>query len=279
MQKLKNSVIDAMMKLHMTKAEVDFMLELSHYQDDTGTVYGVYYKDMCQAIKISYETFYVVLRSLEQKQLITYQKDCHGDWDIRILNNDFSRGNYTDGYISTGHDLFYDQVFRAMKANEKLLALQLLKIVGASKRYYVNIENFFQKYCDVLGVAKRTLAVYLHSLKQFFKIAKKEGNYWITAKWTIYKENAPTDLRVLSDYLGRVASRRNRLTYTEKALKDTIFLIKQYRETLKEKTASVFLAAVRESIEKQNNDQKYRSKWERTLNPKFVHKLIIQKLG
>lgn len=267
-----------MLKLNMTKSEVDFMLELSHYQDDTGTVYGVYYKDMCQSIGISYETFYVVLRSLEQKKLISYRKDFYGDWDIRIMNNDFSHANYTDGYISTGHDLFYSIAFKALKANEKLLALQFLKIVGASKRYYVNTANFFKKYCDILGVARRTLALYLHSLKEFFGIVKKGENFAITAKATTYKENAPTDLKVLSDYLGKTACRRNRATYTVKAFQDTVSLMKQYSEKLKDRMASVFLLAVQESIEKQNS-KKPRGKWERTLNPKFVHKLIIQKIG
>ncbi len=279
MQKLKNSVIDAMIKLHMTKAEVDFVLELSHHQDDTGTVYGVYYKDVCKAINISYETFYVVLRSLEQKQLIKYEKNYYGDWDICIVNNDFSQGSYEEGYISTGHDLFYNKTFKTMKANEKLLAMQLLKIVGAGKRYHVGIEHFYEKYCELLGVAKRTLALYLHSLKSFFKMEKREGNYWITAQGTVYKENAPTDLNVLSDYLGITACRRNRITYTEETLRDTLILVRQYSEKLKEKIASVFLSAVRESIEKQNSSQKSRSSWDRTLNPKFVHKLILQKLG
>lgn len=52
MQKLKNTVLDKMLTAHLTKAEVDFMIEISHYQDDSGKVYGVYYKDVCEAIGI-----------------------------------------------------------------------------------------------------------------------------------------------------------------------------------------------------------------------------------
>ncbi len=272
MQKLKNSIIDAMIQLHMTKAEVDFMLELSHHQDETGKIFGVYYKDMCNSINISYDTFYTVMRSLIQKQLISAEKNYREDWDIIILNNDFSQGNYSGGYISTGHDLFYNSKFKSLKANEKLLAMQLFKIIGAGKRYHIGMTAFYQKYCDLLGIARRTLTIYLHSLKKFFKIELCNRNYRITALPGILKSNAPTDLSALSEYLGRTAVRRNRITYTEDAFIDTLFLIKQYGEHLREKTAEVFLRAVSESIELQNGSS--RCRWNRNLNPKFVHKLI-----
>lgn len=275
MQKLKNSVLDKMLQANLTKAEVDFMLEISHYQDDSGIIYGLYYKAVCKAIEISYETFYVTMRALADKGLISLRKAYYGDWDIIINGNDFSYpGALREGYISTGHDIFYNKEFRRLKAKEKLLAMQFIKIGGAGKRYHIGVELFYKKYAEMLQVTKRTIQVYLGRLKQFFSIGIKSKMYWITPLVAVFKNNAPKDIQRFAEHLGRVACRRNRATYTEESLQSTTDLVRQYAESLKTETGPRFLAAVKSSIEKVNEAVKDKSKWNRQLNPKFIHKLI-----
>lgn len=276
MQKLKNQVVDKMMRSHMTKAEVDFMLELSHFQDDKGKILGVYYKNVCTAIDISYETFYVTLDSLVNKGLLRKEKACYGDYDIVILNNDCSYpGAHQEGYVNTGIDLFYNQDFKKLKAGEKLLAMQFLKIAGAGERYYIGIKIFYEKYAELLNLTKRTLQTYLSRLKNFFKIMIKDRNYLIRLKEICHKYNAPSDMENFSEHLTKVACRRNRATYTTQEYKDTRRLISQCSPG---KTityiANAFLYAVRTSIERSNEQQSNKYKWNRQLNPKFIHKLL-----
>ncbi len=275
MQKLKNTFVDKMLVANLTKAEVDFLLEISHYQDDSGKVYGVYYKDICEATEMSHETFYVTMKSLAEKGLIRLVKAYYSDWDIVINDNDFTYPEaYNEGYISTGHDIFYNKKFRKLKAKEKLLAMQFIKIAGAGKRYHIGVDVLYDKYTKLFNVTKRTLQVYLGKLKQFFSVGIKNKMYWITPLVAVFKNNAPKDLQSMAEHLGHVACRRNRISYTGTEFKNTTDLVKQYATAAKERIADVFLSAVKNSIEKMNEQTPNRYKWNRQLNPKFVHKLI-----
>jgi len=69
MQKIKYGVLDKLLRADLSRAEMDFILHISHYQDDTGCVSGIYYRDICEALQISYQTFYDVLRSLQAKEI------------------------------------------------------------------------------------------------------------------------------------------------------------------------------------------------------------------
>ncbi len=275
MQKLKNKVLDKMLQANLTKAEVDFILEISHYQDESGTIYGVYYKDICKAISISHETFYVTMRTLAAKGLIEIEKDYFGDWNVIIVDNDFTYPEaLREGYINTGHDIFYNKGFRKLKAKEKLLAMQFLKIGGAGKKYHIGVEAFYDKYSKLLKVTKRSLQVYLGRLKAFFSIGIKDKMYWITPLKAVFKDFAPTDMQTFATHLSGVACRRNRAVFTPQNKKDISDLVKQYAERLKSDTAHIFLNAVKASIETANEAVANKSKWNRQLNPKFVHKLI-----
>lgn len=277
MQKLKNRVLDKMLQAHLTKAEINFILELSHYQDNIGKIYGVYYKDVCEAIGISYQTFYVTLQALNDKGLIAMDKSGCGDWDIVILDNDFSYpGALKEGYINTGHDIFYNKKFKDLKGNEQLLAMQFLKIAGAGKRYHIGVDLLYSKYSKLMQVSKRTIQTYLGRLKAFFSIGIKDKMYWITPLTAAFKDSAPTDILQLSQHLGEVACRRNKATYTGDEFKDTISLIKQYEQRFKQTTAGAFLQAVKSSIKKTNECVRNKKKWNRQLNPKFIHKLMLE---
>jgi len=279
-QKLKNRVLEKMMESQLTKAEVDFIIYISHYQDLFGRIYGVYYKDVCKAINVSYETFYVAMRSLVDKEIISVKKDYWGDWDITILDNDFSYPEAVkEGYVSTGHDIFYNIKFRELKANEKLLAMQFLKIAGAGKKnnhakYSIGVDVFYEKYEKILQVSKRTLQVYLGKLKAFFSIGIKDKLYWIRPLAAVFKEKAPTDIKNFSGWLCGVAFRRNRATYTKKSVVDTADLIAQYHGKVQKGIVQVFFQAVRQSIEKVNESIENKYKWNREINPKFIHKIM-----
>ena len=284
MQKLKNSIIDKMLHSHLSRAEVDFMLYLSHYQDEKGKIYGVYYRDACAALGISYETFYFTIESLVAKGFLRCEKASYSDFDLTILGNDFSQpGAYQDGYLSTGHSIFFDKAFLALKAGEKLLAMKILVIAGASNagKYYIAVEGFFEKYASCLQVTRRTIRTYLSKLKTFFSLTLSGKFYLFRPKDNCFKEKdqciLPSDQERFAEQLTRTACRRNRATYTDRDYKDAKALIRQYLARLRTDMAKVFLAAVEGSICKHNESITNKYKWDRRLNPKFIHKLILQK--
>ena len=64
MYKLKNTYIDRMISNKLTSNEIDFILHIAMYQDETGRVISVYYKDICAAISVSNQGFYNILNYL-----------------------------------------------------------------------------------------------------------------------------------------------------------------------------------------------------------------------
>jgi len=286
MQKLKNTVINRMLeahlKAHLTKAEVDFIIHISHYQDNRGRVTGLYYKDVCSSLDISFQTFYDVIRSLEDKQLIRVNKEYYGDWDITIQGNSFEDGKYDEGYISTGDDIFFDLDFKKLKVGEKLLLLQFLKITKNDKnggKYRIGLSLFQDKYCKLLDVTIRVLQRYLYTLKRFFSIGISKGQYFIRPLEGVgEKKQAPTDMQLFKEHIGAVIFRRQRASSTKEEYQDTIDLISQYADTLKDKITEVFQRAVEESIRLKNAGISNQYKWNRQINPKFIHKLISEKL-
>lgn len=301
MQKLKNSIVNRMLEEHLTGAEINLLLHISKYQEDQGRVCGVYYKDVCAAIGISYETFYTSLETLEKKGFIKRSRGAYGDSDIVILDNDCSCGEeWEKGYINTGNPLFYNPEFYRLKAGEKLLALQFFKNAGAG-HYHIGINKLYHDFSEKLGVKRRTIQQYLRRLKEYFSITLKDGILHVR-----YKEKYESERRKnLSSneefvlHVMRVAFRRSRIhmpapyqTMNQlirtseykplnlpKDLTDVKNLFRQYWPRHGTGLAAIFLRAVQRSLEKINDKQPNQYRWKREINPKLIHKCIIAELG
>lgn len=57
MNKLKNSYIDKMVSCQLSSKEIDFILYIAKFQNESGIISSVYYKDVCSAISISIQKF------------------------------------------------------------------------------------------------------------------------------------------------------------------------------------------------------------------------------
>ena len=184
--KIKYSLLDRLCNL--TNKEVDFLLYIAHYQDDYGRIRGIYYRDVCRACDMCKQTFYDVLRSLQQKSIITYVR-ADQDYNITILDNDFSyKGSYEEGYINVSRSVFDGERFNQLRAKEKILVLQLMKVTHENaKSFQIRTENFYRKYTELLGVTKKVLRGYLHSMRSFFSVGKKDGKYFITFLASVFK--------------------------------------------------------------------------------------------
>lgn len=280
MQKIKNSVLDKLMGAGLSRAEMDFLLYISRYQDNGGNVEGVYYKDVCDALHISYQTFYDVLHNLRKKEIIRFEKKFYGDWNVTILDNSFQKE--FSGYISTGDDLFINKSFLKCKPEEKLLAMEFLKIAknpNNGGKYRIKKETFQEKYCKIFRVTRRVLAHYLNHLKKFFSIGLKDGVYFIRPlRELAEKRQGKKDKELLKEHISHAVFRRQKASYTEESYRDAANLLLQYADSLKDNLIQAFQEAVSESICLRNAGIKNKYKWNRELNPKFIHKILKEKL-
>lgn len=281
-QKLKSSTFEKFMQSALTSSELNFLVYLSHFQDDTGTIIGVYYKDICEAIKISYQTFYDIIRNLSEKGIVSYKKKNYDDWDITILNNDFSYETaVNEGYISMGHDIFSDPEFFRLKAPEKLLAMHIMRVSGAGERNYcISVDKFYYKFSNALGVTKRALNGYIRNLQKFFSIGIKDGKICVTVLKRAKKNRSMSDKEAYSWHISKILFRRNRVktAENEKTFKDMTKLIKQYAGDYKDRIAEYIMDATRRSLQIRNTGIKSEYKWKREIIPRYVHYLLKEYL-
>lgn len=100
MEKISVEVLEKMMKKRLTKREVDFVLYVGRFQNEYGMAHGIYYRDLCKEVGLSFQGFYDCMRALQRKGIIEFQKRTYFDYDIEILDNSFAGNeNYGRGYV------------------------------------------------------------------------------------------------------------------------------------------------------------------------------------
>lgn len=289
MQKLKQSYLNRMLQASMTSNEVNFILYLSHYQSEEGEIIGVYYKDVCDALRISPQGFYDILRALETKELLTWKKNNYYDVDIKLTDNDFTGYNYKnlnkgEGYINTNYQLFYSEAFLELRGPEKLLAMDFLKNYLAGKRSYaINVKRFVEKYRKLLGVTRRTLISYVKMLKLFFSIGIKDGVYYITPLKAYREKNHRQEQDIYEVHQFCVGLRRNRIKEVpkkdSKSMKDMLGLFKQYSTYIKGFPHFNFSQVVYNMLEVINKEISNKYKWRRILNAALLNRELRLYLG
>ena len=172
---------DTLLKLNsVSEMEMNFFLQCVRYQDEHRRVIGVYYKEFMQVLGMkSKQTFYNVLRSLSEKNLLSYTQNVKGDFDIYLENRTFSQQKTPD-YIDLNKVLFQSKEFFKMKAHEKYMLLDLMRSTALNRGMRViSVKEFYHKYCNILQVSKRMIQVYLQTLRKYFSVHIKDGKYYI----------------------------------------------------------------------------------------------------
>lgn len=274
--KIKYALLKKWCEKKLTNKEIIFLLHIARFQDDFGRVFGIYYRDVCNECRMSIQTFYDVLYSLNNKGIITYNR-VRDDYDIVILENDMSyNGAYQEGYVNVSRKIFIEEKFRKLRANEKLLLLLFMSATHEDRRIHqIGISKFYKNYTSLLGVTKNILRTYLHSLKAFFGIWRKDGKYFIAfqpKKFKFERSVSETDQHL--GHVVRVNCRRSKIKeINERSFKDTIHIIKQYRKEARQQGKNI-LELIGECIANSVQNMKNRN-----LNEKYVHKLMRQQLG
>lgn len=222
LEKLKN----------ISSVEMDFLLYVARFQNLKGCVVGVHHKDVEEGADICKQSFYTAMRGLEGKGIIQVEKNNQSDWDITILDNDFSyEGAWHEGYVNLHRKVFHSPRFQELKAREKWMLMYFLKNTHEnSSSYCIGTKNFYKKFKEELGVSFRVLRSYLHSLRHFFSIGIKKGLYYITYKHSIFEPRLSEGLEnTWMKKFVMACCRRYRLSFDRKEVSDTAFLLKQYR--------------------------------------------------
>ena len=215
MYKLKNTYVDKMIQCKLTSREIDFLLHIALYQDETGRVESVYYRDICSQIDISIQKFYDIINSLVEKELIEFEKRNYKDLVVKLIDNDFSNVVYSkgiNGYINIAQNDFKNSKFKNLKAGAKLLYLFSQRFISGKHMF---VSKFYKEFCELFGISKKSLQLYVRELKQnkLLFISKKRNkayNYEMTMKRSsvlyfkgptssensLYKENLISHLKI-----------------------------------------------------------------------------------
>lgn len=290
MQKLYNKLIQKFINKKLTGYEIDFILYISQYQDDSGKITGVYYKDVIKALGMSAQEFYDVKNSLIKKGIIKSIKNSYWDHDIQILDNDFSNPDRDvhKGYLSTNQDIFYNQAFKELKPNAKLLAMEFMNITLATKMntgsncHKIGVDKFYEKYMSLFGVTKRAVQNYLKELRTFFSIGIKEGLYYITPKKLVYRTlGRKSENEKYNENEVVVACRRKkvRVSRQDATVSDVAKLVHQYKSRAKFLGLNI-LEVLKECIST-SIDTIFQRKSVPVdiLQPKHIHMLLKQQLN
>ena len=292
MQRIKLDVFQTLFTKNLTGNEIDFILALSHMQDERGCVCGLHYKEMMAETGMSAQAFYDCKKSLQEKRVIEVRPGKQ-DYDICLLGNDFTtytKQDYSDKqvkYVKTNSKLFADRNWKRLKPAQKLLAMDLYHISRASKgrTYRIGRQNFLEKYADrrnpdgsirrgKLGISERTLQKYLKMLKLYFYIGIKEGMYYITLRSVFAEEAVASENNQTYDRLVQVACRRNRIgACDKKEARQIRDVLVYYRKLLLEK--NIYILDIFTRMIETINAQRIRpAKWKRYLKKSLFHKIL-----
>ena len=278
--RIKYSLIDKLKNL--TSTEMDLFLYIAKYQRLNGFVAGVHNQDVCRATGMCKQSFYTAMRGLERKEIVKISRTSDIDYDFLILGNDFTGDDAfkagCEGYIDLSRSIFHKKQFQQLKAKEKWLLLYFLHCThDNSSSYRIGTGNFYKKFCTLLGVTKRMVRSYLHSLRAFFSVGIVKGIYYITYKRSVFNQKQGEQEKQEHEFFASALLRRNKIRkYNQEALAETAKLIKQYRGIAHDSGYNIFDVlekAVRESIPDESKPK------DRKLSYKYVHKLVRETLA
>lgn len=280
--------MDLAEKNHGTSGAFSLLMVLSRYQDPNGYVPGVYYKEVCEEMHCSVQTYYHSRYILEQMGLIRCQKSHSLDCDITIIGNDFPysdnrnpKKKKNDSYINTNQCVFHSDDFRKLKVQEMCLLCLFMAYTDSAGRkgaalYYRDLAEFYQEYTTLFGCTEKTLRGYLHTLKKFFPIKSRKHQTKSGKKYMLfvnsikpaYKElKGKSEETIYTERTVKVVIRREKIqSPDEDAIKDTAVLMRQYKKVLGGLEAGVkaVLSILKERI----------GRLHQTLEPALVHRLL-----
>lgn len=292
--KIKNKILTKLTNL--TECEWKLFEYMIRRQDNSGKVFGVHNKAVCQTTKMSKQSFYNALRGLAEKKVITYEAGVPEytvnpvakhkifgrsiDYNVTIIDNDFSyEGAEREGYVSLQRKLFRSKEYASLKANEKFLLFWFAHLTNENTQSYKRkAKEFLGQYSAMLGVSKRVVRSYMHTLKNFFAIGVKKGICYITYLHEKFEKDYSSNQRnnVQENYIQGLVRHMKIKKASTRDIKDTAYLMSQYDKLaelhgrdIKLLITKIICSCARKEKEPKN----------RVLNAKYIHKILRSELA
>lgn len=281
--KIKYEIIP---KLNTLSAkEWDLFLYLAqHMNQYNGYVEGVYYRDVMKVTGMCKQSFYNALKGLEEKDIVTVQKLSEVDYNVLILGNAFpDREEYKKGYVKLNRKAFRRRAFWKLKAHEKYMLMEFLKCTHENGRSMkIGVSTLYEKFRKILGVSDRVIRGYLHSLRKFFSIGIKDGNYFITYLHSVFRDDVrkKPEEAWYREHVVKKECWRNHIQYNDEVIESTAYLSRQYYDFFDGRSqiekimeaAKTLMLCIRTSVEG--------IRWkDRELQPKYIHILMRRAIG
>lgn len=286
-QKIAIEVLEHAIRAGLSSSEVDMLLYIARYQNEAGIARGIYYKDVCENIQISYQAFYDCKKSLVEKGIIYAEKNNYFDWDITILNNSFlGKENFGRGYVSVASKMVRSATFRKLRANAKLMALYLQREWQISRKqtgktaYQMLKETFLLKFRGLFGVADRMLRSYLTELQPFLSVYLQEGRkFFLTFKENEVKNREINGNDESREQQIKVACRRNKVKdISSKLQKDLMRLMSQYNPKITKHPEFDLSRVMGLCLERININISKKNSWKREINAALMNKIMQEQL-
>ncbi len=216
-----NKIIDK-----CTGKEIDFILEISQYQDERGNINGIDYKTICENIKICKGTFFKLLNDLQSKDIIkiNYMHQEYSFWNIELVDNDFTdKETYKEGYLNINNTFLHSKDFMNYTRGEKVIVLNLFKI--ANNRHSVRIT--METLIKWTGYKRQAIIRYFKRLKKHFTITIENNLFtFFTNSHFFVKPGSEKDIR--NSHLINYLTKKNKASKEQNSVSDVAKLFNQY---------------------------------------------------
>lgn len=210
-----------------TKKEIDLLIYIGQFQDDYGVIKGIDYKDVLNNIYICKSTFYKLLYSLEQKEIlkINFFSE-HAYWEVELLNNVFKcKDDYKKGYLKLNYEVLHSKEFKNMTKSEKIIIINLLKINDLKKAM---IKITYKRLMEWTGKSLRSVKKFVVTLSKVLKIIKRDDLCLIDCVFGFSTRNL-SESNVRNKHLIDYRLKKAKCQSDKKDVEDTIIVLKQYK--------------------------------------------------
>ena len=272
MEKLAYSKLKSIADL--TKTGMNLFLHLVFLSDEAGNVIRYSYQSAEKELGMCPQSFYNARNELEKKGHIHVNQA----GNIRILEN--SESNCMKGYIYLNRNYYHSEAFRVLKAKEKYLILDFIYNAGVAGHYIRRKKDLINELADRLGVSRRQIRLYLHTVRKCMDISIRSGCYVIRPKREYFRHKyVKNPKEICQMHNVKEVLHNEGFECTEKQAKDIVRVTRQYRKKGEDLVKSAFQNAIIGLVHYgfpkiQLREERARKHHKKKLSVPFFHKLF-----
>lgn len=258
----------------LTKTGMNLFLHLVFLSDEVGNVIRYSYQSAEAELGMCVQSYYNAINELEKKRHIIVNLS----GNIRIIGND--EKECMKGYIYLNRNYFHSKAFYNLKSKEKYLILDFVYNAGASGCYIRKRKDLISELSCFLGVSKRQIRLYLHTLRKCMDISIRNRCYVITPKREFFRHKYVQNPKETYQVHNVIEVLYNEgFECTKKQAKDIIRVTRQYRKKGDDLVKSAFQNAIIGLVyygfpDVQRREERARKHHKKKVSVPFFHKLF-----